>query len=544
MTPADEMPTINKRGIDTIMSLKKKIAAAFIACAMTLAVVPSAFACTALYVGSDLTEDGTTMFGRIEDLGTNDYNKLFYVSTAGNHKAGEVYDGCYGFTYTFTHDSYRYTARRDDNTSGVCPDCDSTHEHTPYEEAGTNEKGVMVSATESLYGTDAVLSVDPYVDNGIEEAEITTVLLSEASTAREGVALLTSIYDNAGAAGGSGVFIADQNETWFVENLTGHTYLALKLSSSVVFMQPNIAAMGKIDLDDTDHVVASANLISVAQKAGTFVGDAAANVIDLDASYNGDIASDRMAAGLNYLYGTDTFTKDNYSETDFAISNVGENGAIVPVYSNIQLTKKFSVEDSIHFFQTEPIGKTGNVETHLFQVSATGDLNTAITEWTAFDDDVYNAFVPYYPLLTTDTADVYKYSPAKVVRSDEQPTEGVWYKDQKGRYYTYPEDWTKSFYGARDALSNLLTYGDVSEKDKAAAKADYAALQKDIMKEFAEMKAAVAAADTKEAKQAAATTASNKMSEKVYEKTVKMYNKLQKKQEARAWFGSLLNKNF
>ena len=46
---------------------------------------------------------------------------------------------------------------------------------------------------------------------------------------------LTSIYDNAGAAGGSGVFIADQNETWFVENLTGHTYLALKLSSSVVF---------------------------------------------------------------------------------------------------------------------------------------------------------------------------------------------------------------------------------------------------------------------------------------------------------------------
>ncbi len=317
----------------------------------------------------------------------------------------------------------------------------------------------MVSATESLYGTDAVLSVDPYVDNGIEEAEITTVLLSEASTAREGVALLTSIYDNAGAAGGSGVFIADQNETWFVENLTGHTYLALKLSSSVVFMQPNIAAMGKIDLDDTDHVVASANLISVAQKAGTFVGDAAANVIDLDASYNGDIASDRMAAGLNYLYGTDTFTKDNYSETDFAISNIGENGAIVPVYSNIQLTKKFSVEDSIHFFQTEPIGKTGNVETHLFQVSATGDLNTAITEWTAFDDDVYNAFVPYYPMLTTDTADVYKVSVHKVTVPTSSPPRAPGIRDAKGRYYTYPDDWTDSFYGVRDALSNLLTYG-------------------------------------------------------------------------------------
>ena len=156
----------------------KKIAAAVIVTVTTLSMVCSASACTALYVGSDLTEDGTAMFGRIEDLGTNDYNKLYYVSAAGKHKAGELYNGCYGFSYTFTHDSYSYTARRDDNALGVCPDCDGTHDHTPYEEAGTNEKGVMVSATETLYGMKTVLAEDPYVDNGIEEAEITTVLLS------------------------------------------------------------------------------------------------------------------------------------------------------------------------------------------------------------------------------------------------------------------------------------------------------------------------------------------------------------------------------
>ena len=523
------------------MSLKK-VAAALSSVLLMLAVVPSAFACTALYVGSDYTEDGTTMFGRIEDLGTNDYNKLFYVSAAGNHTAGEVYEGCYGFTYTFTHDSYRYTARRDDNGLGVCPDCDDTHEHTPYEEAGTNEKGVMVSATESLYGMDEVLAVDPYVDDGIEEAEITTVLLSEASTAREGVELLASIYDNAGAAAGSGVFIGDQNETWFVENLTGHEYIALKLSSGVVFMQPNIAAIGKIDLDDTDNVIASANVISVAQQAGTFVGDAEANVIDLNASYNGESASPRMSAGLNYLNGTDTFTEDNYTEADFAISNVGENGEIVSVYSNIKLTKKFSVEDALNFFKTEPIAKTNNIETHLFQVSSTGDLNTAIVEWTAFDDNVYNAFVPYYPMLTTDTADSYKISTGSVTRSDEQPTEGTWYQDARGRYYTYPENWTDSFYGARDALSNLLTYGNASEKDKDAVKANYAKLQKEIMSEFEDMKAAVAAADTLEAKQAAATTASNAMSDKVHNETVKMFKKLQTKQKVSGWFQSVKDK--
>ena len=519
----------------------KKLAAAVSTILLMLAVVPAAFACTALYVGSDYTEDGTTMFGRIEDLGTNDYNKLFYVSAAGKHTAGEVYEGCYGFTYTFTHDSYRYTARRDDNGldgKGVCPDCGETHAHTPYEEAGTNEKGVMVSATESLYGMKSVLAVDPYVDDGIEEAEITTVLLSEASTAREGVELLASIYDDAGAAGGSGVFIADQNETWFVENLTGHEYIALKLSSGAVFMQPNIAAIGKIDLDDTENVIASANVIAVAQQAGTFVGDAAANVIDLNASYNGDSTSPRMAAGLNYLYGTTTFTEDNYTEQDFALSNVNENGDIVSVYSNIKLTKKFSVEDALNFFKTEPIGKTGNVETHLFQVSAAGDLNTAIVEWTAFDDNVYNAFVPYYPMLTTDTADCYKVSTGPATRSDEQPTEGVWYKDARGRYYTYPSNWTDSFYGARDALSNLLTYGDATNLEKTAVKKVYAKLQKDIMSDFENMKAAVAAADTLEAKQAAATNASNAMSDKVHNATVKMFNRLQSKQDFCSWVKS------
>ena len=52
---------------------------------------------------------------------------------------------------------------------------------------------------------------------------------------------------------------------------------------------------------------------------------------------------------------------------------------------------------------------------------------------------------------------------------------------------------------------------------------------------------AVAAADTLEAKQAAATNASNAMSQKVYNTTLKMYNKLQAKTVARAWVSSLLH---
>ncbi|MBR4929972.1 MAG: C69 family dipeptidase, partial [Bacteroidaceae bacterium] len=134
----------------TIMKFFKTMLSLALATMLCLTSV-SAFACTAIYVGADLTVDGSTMFARSEDI-SNSYNKVFYVAEAGNHKAGEVYQGCYGFTYTFTKDSYAYTAFSDDNLSGYCPDCGGEHAHTPYEAGGTNEMGLTVTATETLSG--------------------------------------------------------------------------------------------------------------------------------------------------------------------------------------------------------------------------------------------------------------------------------------------------------------------------------------------------------------------------------------------------------
>lgn len=52
-----------------------------------------------------------------------------------------------------------------------------------------------MTATETLVGKEAVTAIDPYnKESGIEEAEIPTILLSEASSAREAMLLLASIY--------------------------------------------------------------------------------------------------------------------------------------------------------------------------------------------------------------------------------------------------------------------------------------------------------------------------------------------------------------
>ena len=531
------MLSINRKD-GTIMKSSKLIIFISITVALILCLSSvSAMACTAIYVGSDLTVDGSTIFARSEDI-ANSYNKLFHVSPAGNHTAGEEYSGCYGFTYTFTKDSYSYTAFSDDNgagVDGVCPDCDSDHVHTPYEAGGTNEMGVTVSATETIGCSDAVYEVDPYEDLGIEEAEIPTVLLSESATAREAVELLLSIYDTAGCAGGSGIFIADNTETWYIENTTGHQYVALKLTSSMAFAQPNMSIIGLIDLDDTENVIASENLIAVAQQAGTYVGDADANTIDYVASYNSDQeVGSRMVDALKY-FNAET-AKEEPEAADFVISNVDADGSIVPLYTSIALDHAYSIEDVIGYYHISGIGSTRNLETHIFQVFAEDSLTDTV-EWVAMDDAAWNAFVPYYPMLTTDTYAGYKLSTLPSEFTEEQPADAdVSYATTKYKraedgsrvavegFCTLPENWSESFYWTMDALSNLMEYGEPTEDQIATVSAALADLQAQCYDAYAELQTAVAAAESEDAAAQAATEISEKAAASVHAAVVELVN--------------------
>ena len=509
------------------MKNMKTLLALVVALVLCLGTV-GASACTAIYVGSELTADGSTMFARSEDI-SNSYNKVFYVAPAGLHKAGDVYQGCYGFTYTFTKDSYGYTAFSDDNLSGFCPDCGGTHAHTPYQAGGTNEMGLTVSATETLSGgSKAVKAVDPFnKQTGIEEAEIPTVLLSECATAKEAVDLLTSIYDTVGAQGGSGIFIADHNETWYVENVTGTQYIALKLSESVAFAVPNQSAIGLIDLDD-ENVVASANLIAVAKEAGSYVGDEAANTIDYIASYLPDQqANSRYMSALSHFDPAFAKAAEEVTSADYAISNVDAQGNVVPFYTNISVNRAFTVADIVGYYDIPGIGSTGNLEIHIFQTWAE-DSATDTMEWVAMDNGCWNVFVPYYPMLTTDVYAAYKTATATAQFVQEQPAEGLYYpttgrvRDAEGNRVTVegfkvlPANWADSMYWTFDALSNLCEFAGVSDEQKAAVEAELAVLQQ----------AAYDAAEAMKADPAAATTISMETAQAVHQKVVEMVNGL------------------
>ena len=496
-------------------------------------------ACELLYVGGDMTDDGANLFMRTEEIYADD-NKTYYVSPAGKHAEGEEYQGCTDFVWTFTHDSYKYTARCDGFIDGECLTCEGTHEHTPYEEAGTNDHGVTVSATNSLNANKSIKKADPFVDGGIEESEMATVLLSEASSAREGVELLTSIYDSVGAGyEGAGVMICDQNEQWYVENLSGHEYIAVLLPADVAFMQFNVSVLGRIDLDDTDHVIASEHLFDVAKKAGTFVGDEEENIIDYRASFNDYMmestdeedwdedwkahVQERLAAGLNFLEGTDKWTVDNVLEdNDFVMSNVDEDGTITSLHNQLELRDTMTLDHAFALFRVYPIGYEENVNTHLYRFYPKEEQALGTVEWFAMDNCTYNVFVPSYPMLLTDTWEGYKVQLGETVITEEKPDKGDYYLND-GEYHIHPDGWDKSYIGTLSALTNLLTYGDLSEKEIAIAEDNLQALQGEFELRFDKLSKEIKAESSTTKREEIMTEADKEMAEQVHDMALAIY---------------------
>ena len=490
---------------------KKLLATVTAVTALTLAATVGASACTTIYVGGNLTEEGTPFVARTEDYGS-DMNKLWFISEAGHFKKGDKFLGCpeYGeFEWTFTHDSYRFTYFTNDIYNGKCPECGQENPtHWSYTEFGTNEKGLSVSATETISGNAEVKKIDPNVQEkvdgvvGIEETDIPTILLAEAASAREGIELLAKIYDEYGAFFDSGIFVCDQKETWYIENCSGTQYVAIKLNEDLIFLEPNIAVIGLVDLNDTDNVIASEKLIEVAQQAGTFVGDADKNIIDFRASYanlgteeSPRVGTPRMSDGLKFLDKDSDYTPaDLFADnTKFTISNV-KDGKLVPFYTNIKVDRKLTKDDVFNYYKLSSIGKPSNQEIEIFQLFKDEPVQTGTVGWVGVGNMSNNVFIPYYPLLLEDQYEGYQVSTQVVTQSDKVP-EGfhTWTTRNDGMYVEYPENWRDSFYFTFEGLGGYILYAEeitgkpVSAEDKQYVLDQLSALQKEFYAEFEKM---------------------------------------------------------
>ena len=241
--------------------MKKKFFSWAIPALMLLTLFPfqAVSACTGFIIGKDLTTDGSTLYGRTEDLEPN-HNKNFVVRERKYNKAGDRFvDETNGFSFDLPAVSYKYTA---------VPDV--TPEQGVFDEAGFNEEGVSISATVSASANDDIQKVDPYVKDGIAESALTSVVLPHVKTAKEGVELLAKIVREKGAAEGNIVTIADKTGVWYMEILSGHQYAAIKFPDDKYAVFPNTFFLGSVDKNDTENTILSADLEKIAQDAGTY----------------------------------------------------------------------------------------------------------------------------------------------------------------------------------------------------------------------------------------------------------------------------------
>lgn len=395
-----------------------------------LAAVPVK-ACTSYYVGSDLTEDGSTLFGRTEDVG-NYHSKVFDVIDSKDVPGDRMWvdeDGGTEFTAPYKTDltkTYRYTACRDGAKGDGL-----------FGEVGINEKGVSMSATTTAGNSEAAQAADPFVGKaGISEENYVDYVLCQADSARDGVEILANAIDKCGVwYTADGVFIADKDEVWYMEILSGHEYCAVKMPDDKAALIPNCLVLGDIDVTDQD-VIASDGIISKAKEGGIYQASLTepdnGNALNVKLTYGGEGYSagnaDRIRAGQYILTGEDNtaiYTED-YQDIFFDVPS--KDVTVEKLYQlagtqyeeyesagiNFEDGRKDAdgetIQDSIRV-----IGTNRSQECHILQIRSDMPAELATVEWLSMSSAAYSPMVPFYGALLTDVAEPYKLAEIKMV---------------------------------------------------------------------------------------------------------------------------------
>ena len=462
--------------------------------AMTLLLLPiqAVQACCGFIIGRQLTKDGTTLFGRTEDYpyypNGGKHNKNFVVVDAKNYKEGDqLEDESNGFTYPHAASEMKYTATYDsargDGSNGA------------FGEHGFNEAGVSMTSTVTAIPNKKVLKTDPLTENGIPEAAMLDVVLPRVKSAREGVEFLAKVIEEKGSAEGNVVVFADQKETWYMEILSGHQYVAVKVPEDKYAVFANTYYLGHVDLNDKENVIASKDVEKVAKESGNYKTDKDGN-FHIAKSYGPEKYAEgdrsRTYAGITLL---DPNSKVTYEDDEYELFR-----------SPTDPNKKFTLEDAFalqrnrfehlngRFVPDDQIGvkKQGDdgsndtvrkdqykyalgnenvIDAHVYQINPNLPKSFGGTLWLGMGPSRNTPYVPFYG----NVKDTYKaFKPQTATYDPNSWYWTVWHIDQMA--INNQDLFGKSIQNHWKALEEqLIIEQKVSDSKYAALKADEAA---------------------------------------------------------------------
>ncbi len=239
-----------------------------------------AYACTAVYVGSKASDDGTVIMAK-----SNDYQDVW----ANHVTITERVENKSGRTMPVDNDKTVFA---------TLPDTTYRYTSTPWMESATalnglgsdatvctNEYGVAMIMSITAFSNDAALKADPLIEHGLSEFTAVDLVTCQSATAREGVEVLLSLIDTYGSSEVNIALIADQNEAWYVEMYNGHQYAAVKLPDDKVCAFGNEFSLEYVS--DYSDCILSKEIESLA-KDNDFAVYGDNGELNLLATYSGD----------------------------------------------------------------------------------------------------------------------------------------------------------------------------------------------------------------------------------------------------------------
>ena len=418
------------------MKCLKKFMPLILALTLVLSQATSALACTGVYVGSEVSANGSTYIGRSEDI-SDLYSKIFGIAESKNIADGELYKDTYGFVmdydaidFDYPKTTYKYTYVKDSPNYGeTMKDENGNPVGEAYAEIGQNEKGLAMTATVSTKYNNSAKAADKLVRTGICEVSMTSLVLAGAETAREGVELLGAIIDKYGAGECNSIMLCDPNEAWYMEIVSGHQYAAIKLPKDKVSVQPNLMLLGAIDVTDTENVIVSENLVKLAQDNGFLVTDENGNINVTKTYGNANLTNNtRYWQGLYYVNGAlaETMAQAQDDGEPLELSLLLDPDHKLTTFEILRLLGyrgQGTPYDTDANGLSTAIGNNKQTECHILETRANMPTPLATLQWQAMADAEFSIYLPYYTGLITDVHEGYNNDTTKgrgeQVTSDE-----------------------------------------------------------------------------------------------------------------------------
>lgn len=351
-----------------------------------------AFACTAVYVGSEVSADGTMIIAK-----SNDYQDVWanYVAIT------ERVDNMPGRTMPV------------DNDAAVLAELPATtyrYISTPWMESTiaanglgkdaavcANEYGVVMIIAVTAASNKAALQADPLIEHGLTETTAADLVTGQSASAREAVDVLLSILDQYGSSEVNIAFIADRNEAWYIEMYTGHQYAAVKLPQDKVMAFGNEFLLEYVS--DYEEYILSPDLESLAADNG-FAVYGPSGELNLFDTYSGpevtgDLSHMRTWIGHRILspsvYGDYDLTA-KYPlcfEPDSRVSLEDVMELIRNRYEGTEYSP-----DETGRTDMRVIGTDAAMSVHIAQVYPDVPANRSVVVWESTGPAIYGVFVP------------------------------------------------------------------------------------------------------------------------------------------------------